>query len=58
MKGMSNSKPAAKKGNKGEVLQAIGGFNRSMLKKAVTVDKSKPVRTAEIEEGTVEDPPQ
>jgi len=39
-----------KKKGKGDLFGAIGGFNKGMLKKAVTVDKSVPVRTAEIEE--------
>jgi len=33
-----------------ELLDALGGFTKGKLKKAVTIDKSKPVTTAEIEE--------
>ena len=48
--------PAAKKGAGGrsEMMGALSGFNKGMLKKTVTVDKSKPVRTAEFEEGEEE----
>jgi len=48
--------PSSGKGaGRNDLLNALSGFSKGKLKKATTVDKSKPVRTAEIEEGTVDD---
>jgi hypothetical protein len=41
---------AAKKGGRGELIDAIGGFSKGNLRKAKTVDKSKPVLNAEYED--------
>jgi len=47
----SKPKVVVNKSNaKGEMLGIIGGFDRTKLKKATTIDKSAPVRTAEIED--------
>ena len=40
-----------KKAGRGELVAAIGGFHKANLRKAKTVDKSKPILNAEYEEG-------